>query len=324
MIVLPFRRRTCRLRRALALIAWTIVFVSPAVAEITAGHVDDFQNGTTQHWRVGLESEFPKVVPNAGPSGTGDYALFSTNSQQGSKPRLVVLNEANQQFPGPASWQGDWTAAGVAQVSLDVRNPGATAGASNLIMRLGIAGPGGASVFGDVYVTAGQTVPPDDNWYSLTFDVHASDFIEAGSGTDIAAALADVTQFRIFSNPLDEFPGSESPNEFYLDNIRAIGPPAGVPGDYNRNGAVDAADYVLWQDMLGENVPPGTGADGWGPMGEPDGLVNTHDYEFWRARFGTTPAGSAAATASSAVPEPASWLLCTGFFITLTRQSRRI
>jgi hypothetical protein len=197
---------------------------------------------------------------------------------------------------------------------LDVRNPGTAMGASELTMRLGIAGPGGASAFGDVYVTAGQSVPPDNNWYSLTFNVRASDFFAVGSGTDIDAALADVTQFRVLSNPDLSFIGSTAPNEFYLDNIRAIGAPTPLPGDYNRNGAVDAADYVLWRDMLDQTVPPGSGADGTGPAGDPDGVVNSLDYEFWRARFANTSGGSAS-LASSVVPEPASWLMFGGLLL---------
>jgi hypothetical protein len=285
-----------------------------AVAEITVGHLDDFQDGTTQHWRIGQPSSFPKNVANAGPMGTGDHSLFNSNTQSGTRALLVVLNEDNQQFPGPANWEGDWTAAGVTQISFDVRNPGTTAGASNLTMRLGIAGPGGASAVGDVYITAGQIVPPDNIWHTLMFDVLETDFIAVGSGTDLDAALADVTQFRIFSNPLDEFPGSGNPNEFYLDNIRAIGAPAMVPGDYNQNGMVDAADYVLWRDMLGQTVTPGTGADGTGPAGEPDGVVNQLDYDFWRGRFGSSSA-SAGAAASAAVPEPGTWLLLAGIFL---------
>ena len=52
-------------------------FVSPALAEITVGHVDDFQDGTTQHWRIGQPNPFPKNVANAGPQGMGDHALFT-------------------------------------------------------------------------------------------------------------------------------------------------------------------------------------------------------------------------------------------------------
>jgi len=69
---------------------------------------------------------------------------------------------------------------------------------------------------------------------------------------------------------------------------------AGVAGDYNGNGVVDAADYVLWRNggpLLNEVDAPGT--------------VNQTDYDAWRARFGNT-AGSGS---GSAVPEPATALL---------------
>jgi hypothetical protein len=305
----------------MALALWLTTPSQPAAAEIIVGHRDDFQDGTTQHWRIGQPSTFPKNVTDAGPQGVGDHSLFTSNTQPGSRALLVVLNEDNQQFPGPANWEGDWTGAGVTQISFDIRNPGTTVGASNLTMRLGIAGPGGAGSVGDVYITEGQIVPPDNAWHSLTFDVLETDFIAVGSGTDIDAALADVTQFRIFSNPLIEFPGSGNPNEFYLDNIRAIGAPTVVPGDYNQNGIVDAADYVLWRDTLDQTVPPGTGADGTGPAGGPDGVVNQLDYDFWRAHFGTS-ATSTSATALAAVPEPASWLLLAGLFIALGHPRR--
>jgi hypothetical protein len=66
---------------------------------------------------------------------------------------------------------------------------------------------------------------------------------------------------------------------------------AGVLGDYNGNGTVDAADYVLWRNggpLMNESASLGT--------------VDQADYDFWRARFGAT-AGSA--SAQTAVPEPA-------------------
>lgn len=65
-----------------------------------------------------------------------------------------------------------------------------------------------------------------------------------------------------------------------------------VPGDYNGNGVVDAADYTVLRDSLG-STGAGLPADGNG-----DGVVDTADYTFWAARFGD---GAPAA----AVPEPA-------------------
>jgi hypothetical protein len=71
---------------------------------------------------------------------------------------------------------------------------------------------------------------------------------------------------------------------------------AGVLGDYNNNGTVDAADYVLWRNG--------------GPLqnqGDDPSMVNDADYTFWRSRFGAT-SGSGAAVGAVAVPEPAAWI----------------
>jgi hypothetical protein len=59
--------------------------------------------------------------------------------------------------------------------------------------------------------------------------------------------------------------------ESLLDNVAA-------PGDYNGNGTVDAADYVLWRHG--------------GPLSNEEhtsGTVSQEDYTEWRARFGNTP-----------------------------------
>ena len=47
--------------------------------------------------------------------------------------------------------------------------------------------------------------------------------------------------------------------------------------DYNQNGAVDAADYPVWQDLLGSNGPQ---ADGDG-----DFDVDLNDYAIWAGNF---------------------------------------
>lgn len=61
---------------------------------------------------------------------------------------------------------------------------------------------------------------------------------------------------------------------------------ASMPGDFNFDGSVDAADYTVWRDGLGS-------------------IYSSEDYAVWTGAYGSQ-AGSAA---TSSVPEPAGWLL---------------
>jgi hypothetical protein len=90
--------------------------------------------------------------------------------------------------------------------------------------------------------------------------------------------------------------------------------PPGVPGDYNNNGKVDAADYVLWRNG--------------GPLANEVstlGVVNAADYTAWRARFGNTSgSGSGAIILDGAVPEPtgAAMFLLGGVLLGATHRLR--
>jgi hypothetical protein len=73
-----------------------------------------------------------------------------------------------------------------------------------------------------------------------------------------------------------------------------------VLGDYNQDGHVDAADYVVWRDAL-EVGGPGR-ADG-----NHDGQIDAGDYDVWRTAFGNSARPSA--TAAQPAPEPTTGLM---------------
>jgi hypothetical protein len=75
--------------------------------------------------------------------------------------------------------------------------------------------------------------------------------------------------------------------------------PVGVAGDFNQNGVVDAADYVVWRNSFGAGSLPNEG-------GISPGVVDAEDYNFWRSRFGAT---SGAGSAVQSVPEPSGAML---------------
>jgi hypothetical protein len=103
--------------------------------------------------------------------------------------------------------------------------------------------------------------------------------------------------------------------------MRAVAPSGPSPtGDYNGNGTVDAADYVVWRDTLGQNVTAGQGADGDGSS-----VIDTGDYNYWMARFGNVIPAATAGSSSIAVPEPTTVvLLLSGLFAIRWLSSQRV
>jgi hypothetical protein len=87
----------------------------------------------------------------------------------------------------------------------------------------------------------------------------------------------------------------------------------GVDGDYNDNGIVDAADYVIWRENLGTSNPL--------PHDPTGGTIGTQQYNTWRAHFGQS-AGSGSGLDGSAVPEPALPILLITIPLFRLRRSR--
>lgn len=109
------------------------------------------------------------------------------------------------------------------------------------------------------------------------------------------ANFADVR----FSTYFGPFGGGQ----IIIDNVN-LRPLVGVSGDYNGDGVVDAADYTVWRDALGQEVTPGASADG-----DRNGHIDQEDYEVWRGAYGSR------STDAAAVPEPSHLALVTIQFV---------
>ncbi|TWT86306.1 hypothetical protein Mal64_38460 [Pseudobythopirellula maris] len=91
----------------------------------------------------------------------------------------------------------------------------------------------------------------------------------------------------------------------------------GLTGDFNADGAVDAADFTVWRDTLNQTGPAGLlAADG-----NLDGVVDGGDWVVWRDHYGDTLTSPAAG-----VPEPAgaAIALLAGCLGAAARRPRRL
>ncbi|WP_425395242.1 PEP-CTERM sorting domain-containing protein [Aeoliella sp.] len=73
----------------------------------------------------------------------------------------------------------------------------------------------------------------------------------------------------------------------------------GDAGDFNDDGVVNIADYVVWRNNLGSNHILGGHGD---ENGDSFDVVDEDDYTIWKANFGHVSSEAAAAT--SPIPEP--------------------
>jgi len=168
-----------------------------------------------------------------------------------------------------------------------------------------IAAPPGDGAGGTI-PSASENVAP----HNLSIEIvrQADGSLQVANFVDSTEILRDTikttdTGYSVLGPPPDSFDyvafrNASGDFDYVIDNFKveifgsnAIG---GVQGDYNNNGVVDMADYVLWRNG--------------GPLqneGASTGTVDDADYAFWRSHFGNT-SGSGSSLSSGSVPEPGS------------------
>lgn len=89
-----------------------------------------------------------------------------------------------------------------------------------------------------------------------------------------------------------------------------------LPGDYNDDGVVDAADYVAWRDNVGA-------AAGTLPNDMAGGAIGTAQYDQWRAHVGQIAGSGTGSISEFAIAEPVTVvLLLPATVVVLARRYR--
>ena len=152
----------------------------------------------------------------------------------------------------------------------DALNPAGTVGIEASFMIMDPAGDGAPTST----MLPSQNVSTDGQYQELVYDLSSVSFLKNiwHWGLDVAPHANNIV--------------------FNIDNIRLWNSttPQGVSGDYNGNGVVDAADYVVWRKggaLQNEGVTSGSNTP--------------EDYTYWRSRYG---ANAASGLTASQVPEP--------------------
>jgi hypothetical protein len=169
---------------------------------VSLNQVDDFQDGTTENWRIGgagNATNGPINVANAGPNGPGDNCLQYTSLGGGGVASKMVFYSQNQQ------WSGNFSGEGVDQINLDVNVQ-----TNALNLRVAMQGTNSTRICS----TNAINVPANGTWSNITFLLDPSDFTVVSGGGDAASVLADVLTVRILS--------SSAPTWTGVDNIAAI------------------------------------------------------------------------------------------------------
>jgi hypothetical protein len=92
-----------------------------------------------------------------------------------------------------------------------------------------------------------------------------------------------------------------------------------LPGDYNGDGIVDAADYLVWRKTLGSTSDMRANGD---DTGNSTDVIDQADLVFWKARFGNSFAVGARSALAS-MPEPTTAVPWLAGFAMLFQTLRR-
>lgn len=142
-------------------------------------------------------------------------------------------------------------------------------------------------------------------WHNLKVEISSDDMLSTDYkfyvNNQLAETVSNAGTLRSYERIVLGSALTNNNNAAYFDNVLVeyiTAGATGVPGDYNGNGIVDGADYVIWR----KGVAPLPNE----VAGITTGQTTPEDYDAWRARFGNN---SGSGLGTQTVPEPSGVLL---------------
>jgi hypothetical protein len=244
-----------------------------------AGATIDYLGTTTIHQgSFIINGSHSAVLLDNTPATAGPYSVETNGTLGGGGSTVSTVSLAGTLAPGPVGASGTFTLGGLSltggtlDFQLNATNHTAGSGINDLIIDTDA-----------LDLTGGATLNVTGIGGGLTAGDY--DLIQFTGGL-----TGDASNITIFTIPLAT--GLSASIVIDSDSVN-LHIAAGLSGDYNGDGKVDAADYVIWR-----KDPASHG-------GTPAG------YNTWRANFGTGNGAGSALSSGAAVPEPAGAMLMT-------------
>ncbi len=232
--------------------------------------------------------------------GTGTLSVANSGTVQATNVNVGALGEVHGNgliicFDNGNMQNGGLVSPGNSPGTLHITGNYTQTTAGKLLIELAGTAPG--TQYDQLLVTSTATLDG-----TLDVSLLGGFTPSAGNSFDVLTTTGGVTgTFAIQQLPL--LAGGLVWNLSYGTNdvILSVG---GVLGDYNHNGTVDAADYVVWRKGLGT-------------------IYTQSDYNVWRANFGQTTGSGVGTITTAAVPEPTTLaMVIIGAFAMCSRRRR--
>ncbi len=207
--------------------------LTPSLAEcITLNQIDTF-TGNLDNWTDGHLGSNVLNVSTGGPNGAGDGYLQVSSGALGGAQRMITFNRMQ--------WTGNYIAAGVGSVSMELKNFGTTTIPIRITLR---DSTGGATDPGYSTLNA-FSLPADGQWHLAKFNLTASDLKAINTTTPLSTWLTNVLDFRLLSSTAPATIGDAISARIGVDDITAGPPPPTAWSGASNTSWNNAANWTV-------------------------------------------------------------------------------